>query len=374
MNPALISAERLAKADKILFITHLALGDYLYLQNFFLAFSKAYPHIKIDLWVDEVRRTDDEKKWPFLKQYALYDWVESCSFFRKIYRKTYSPALYDASIKEANRENYPLVVSLATLRPHQYATLARKISPDGFVVGMRKKVKLFTLHHLRAYKQLDAAILPYKKPADYQHHITDEYADWFHQVGNITVTGKDRLPFVSMPSTAKEDAQAMLADWGVDTAHRKLVFINPFAKTHKRCWPLQHVAELVRRMQSLPHWKEAFFIVNAVPQELEQAGAVISSYQLSNTRLFSATENFFQLPAVLAECDLIISVETAVMHLANAVHVPVIALMRQKTPEWVPIDKDNSTVIMASGRREWVKAISVDDVMKVLSDDSASKH
>lgn len=374
MNPALISPERLASADKVLFITHLALGDYLYLQNFFQAFAKTYPHIKIDLWVDEVRRTSDESKWPFLKQYALYDWVESYPFFRKVYRKTYSPALYEASIKEANREHYPIVISLATLRPHQYAELARTISPDGFVLGMRKKVKLFTLHHLRAYRQLDAAFLPYKRPDGFQHHITDEYADWFHQAGNINLTGEERLPFVNMPARSKEDAQAMLAEWGVDTSSRKLVFINPFAKTKKRCWPLEHVAELIRRMQALPTWKDAFFIVNAVPQELEQARRVIDSYQLANTRLFSATENFFQLPAVLAECDLIISVETAVMHLANAVHVPVIALMRQKTPEWVPIDKENSTVIMAAGRREWVKAISVDDVMKVLSDDAASKH
>jgi ADP-heptose:LPS heptosyltransferase len=46
--------------------------------------------------------------------------------------------------------------------------------------------------------------------------------------------------------------------------------------------------------------------------------------------VFLSAENFFQLPAMLSWCDLIISVETAVMHLANAVHVPVIALMRQK--------------------------------------------
>jgi len=69
---------------------------------------------------------------------------------------------------------------------------------------------------------------------------------------------------------------------------------------------------------------------------------------------------------MLARCDLIISVETAVMHLANAVHVPVIALMRQKNPEWVPIDRDNSTVIAAPHRRDWVKAVSVEQVMKAI--------
>jgi ADP-heptose:LPS heptosyltransferase len=54
------------------------------------------------------------------------------------------------------------------------------------------------------------------------------------------------------------------------------------------------------------------------------------------------------------------------MHLANAVHVPVIALMRQKNPEWVPIDSANSTVIKTAQRRDWVKEITVDKVMGVL--------
>jgi heptosyltransferase-3 len=59
-------------------------------------------------------------------------------------------------------------------------------------------------------------------------------------------------------------------------------------------------------------------------------------------------------------------VETAVMHLANAVHVPVIALMRQKNPEWAPIDRNNSTVITANHRRDWVKAVTVEQVLKAI--------
>ena len=58
MTP-LIPAELLQKSDKILFIAHLALGDFTYLQNGFRAFAAAYPHMQIHLWVDEVRRTSD---------------------------------------------------------------------------------------------------------------------------------------------------------------------------------------------------------------------------------------------------------------------------------------------------------------------------
>lgn len=366
MHPTIIPAELLKKSNKILFITHLALGDYLYLQNFFQAFAKAYPHLEIDLWVDEVRRTSDESKWPFLKKYALYDWVASCPFFRKVYQETYSPAGYEASIVAAQQEHYPLVVSLATLRPAQYARLARQISPTGFVVGMRKRVKFFQLHHLCAYRQLDAAFAPFQKPATHQHHITDEYGDWFRQIGGKDITGAERFPFVNMPEEAHSAAKATLTSWNVDKEKQQVVFINPFAKTKKRCWPLEQVAALIQRMQQLPKWQNACFIVNAVPQELAHAKSVIDSFQLHNTHLFSATDNFFQLPAMLQECDLIISVETAVMHLANAVRVPVIALMRTKTPEWAPIDKDNTVVVSAARRHDWVKAISVEEVMKVI--------
>ena len=81
----------------------------------------------------------------------------------------------------------------------------------------------------------------------------------------------------------------------------------------------------------------------------------------------SAEENFFRLPAMLVACDLIVSVETAVMHLANAVHVPVVALMHGKNPEWAPIDAVKSTVLATLHRRDWVKAITVWQVMAVLN-------
>ena len=55
------------------------------------------------------------------------------------------------------------------------------------------------------------------------------------------------------------------------------------------------------------------------------------------------------------------------MHLANAVHVPVIALMRQKNPEWVPYDAAHSTVVTTQARRDWVERISVEQVLKAIA-------
>jgi ADP-heptose:LPS heptosyltransferase len=157
-----------------------------------------------------------------------------------------------------------------------------------------------------------------------------------------------------------------LNEWGFTRCSGKLVFINPYAKTRKRCWPLDRVAQLIKGMSACDKWRDACFIVNAAPQHFDTTKQVLDDYALERTRLFTAQENFFQLPAILSRCDLIISVETSVMHLANAVHVPVIALMRQKTPEWAPIDRVNSTVIETARRKAWVKEITVEQVLGVL--------
>lgn len=366
----LIPASRLARADKILFIAHLAIGDFTYLQNFFQAFSQAHPHVQVHIWIDEVRRTTDEAKWGYLKNYALYDWAEQCPFFAKVYRRTYSPQLLAESIAEARSEHYPLVVSLATLRPPQYARLARQVGPDAWVVGMRRKPRWYAPSDWLAYRGLDASFARFSPFAGY--HITDEYADWFRQLSGLEVNGEQRLPFVDIPAQWQQYAQSQLLEWGVDnptTASGKpaLVFINPFAKTKKRCWPVARVADLIQALQARPEWAQTRFVINATPQEIEQARAQIADRLPPNTYWFSAQQSFFQLPAILQRCGLIISVETAVMHLANAVHVPVVALMRRKNPEWAPIDRARSTVVMAARRSDWVDAIPMEQVLEVLS-------
>jgi heptosyltransferase-3 len=350
-----------------LFIAHLALGDYTYLQNCFEAFARAYPHLKLHLWVDEVRRTSDASQWPHLKKNVLYDWLAACTFIDKVYDKNYSPDLFAASIAEARQEEYPIVVALGTLRPHFYADLARTISPKGFVVGLKKPLGLTGMHHYFAFRKLDASLDPDVADRNSAPHISDVHAEWFRLLANVDIPKAQRIPFVHIPGKFIDGARARLREWGFDGRQGKLVFINPFAKTRKRCWPVERVAELIVEMRAQPEWRDACFIVNAVPQEVNNVKTMLARRQLDRTELFSANENFFQLPAMLSQCDLIVSVETAVMHLANAVGVPVVALMRQKTPEWAPVDKANSTVITAHQRRDWVKAIPVQAVMHALA-------
>jgi ADP-heptose:LPS heptosyltransferase len=174
---------------------------------------------------------------------------------------------------------------------------------------------------------------------------------------------------LSIPPQWMRYARDQFAAWGFDAAGGaapNVVFLNAYSKSIERTWPLERVIELVRAMRRDPAWRDTGVIVNVVPEDLARARALFAAANLERTHLFSAEDNFFQLPAILSLCTLIVSVETAVMHLANAVHVPVIALMRQKNPEWAPIDKHNSTIITVARREDWVDKIGVDEVMAVL--------
>jgi ADP-heptose:LPS heptosyltransferase len=368
MPTPLVPPGLVERSDKILFITHLALGDFAYLQNCFQAFARAHPHLAIHVWVDELRRTSQPAKWAHLRKYALYDWLEACPFVARVYRETYSPELFRQSIRAAREQHYPLVVSLCTLRTPRYARLARKLAPDGFVVGMRSRQSLLAPWRRLAYRKLNAG-LDREECSQPGQHISAAFACWFQRLFGLEIAESARFPFVQIPAEWDQYGGRQLEAWRFDPAGRnggRLVFINPYAKTPKRCWPLVRVVELVGALRQRPDWSNCCCVINAVPEQMTEAAQFLRAYALDRVQLFSAQENFFQLPAILSRCDLVVSVETAVMHLANAVHVPVIALMRQKNPEWVPIDRAHSTVILTANRREWVRAITVSQVLAAL--------
>ncbi len=364
----LIPKEILQKSDKILFITHLALGDFTYLQNYFIELKKVYPHIKIDLWVDEVRRTWKFWKWKNLKTYILFDWLEACSFFNKIYNKTYSPFLFKKAIKQAQKENYPIVVSLTQIRQYDYASYARMISPKGFVAGITSPFKKFQLLRYYKYKKLDKRIVVNIKKDYVQKHISDIYADWFAKFFGLKVVKEDRKPFMIFPKKWGYFGKLKFLKWGINKKERKdqkTVFINSFAKTKKRCWSMEKVLKLINEMRLLDEFYDARFIINFLPNQYENFKRSLKNFSSKQIFLFTADVNFFQLPSILSLCDLVISVETSVIHLAAALKVPVVALMRQKNPEWVPFGT-KYLIVTTKKRNDWVKNICIEDVLQVV--------
>ncbi|MBM3886306.1 glycosyltransferase family 9 protein [Candidatus Dependentiae bacterium] len=373
MQKQLVPANILVRADKILFITHLAIGDFLYWQTYFKEFHSKYPQIKIHIWVDEIRRTRKWWKWKSLQKYSLYDWLKACPFIDKVYDKTYSPAALKKSIIAARLEGYPVIVSLCYFRTHRYARLVRSIAPGAFIAGLSKKTRWFNLLQNIAYRNFDAQCFVESRLLPVDYHITDLYAYWFEQLFGITTAPEHRKPFVNIPRDWRTNAKLSLLKWGVTSAsngiaHRpRIVFINIFAKDKKRCWSIEAAFDVIAQLRMQDYFAHAYFILNTLPGEMNPMQQALRQHGDGKIILFSAREHFFQLPAIIELCDLVISVETAVMHLAAALEVPVIALMRTKKPEWVPWDEKFSHILMAAKRTDWVKNIPTAQVINAVS-------
>ena len=368
MENNLIPTSVLAKADKILVIGNFALGDFTYLQNYFAALAAKYPHLKIHVWVDEVRRTYCFWRWKSLMKYVLYDWLEACPFIEKVYKKTYSPFGFKRCKEQAQEERYPIVVSMATLRTHRFARLARRISPLGFVASIQPPLRWYEVIKVWSFG-LNNAVLSLSETIVPGQHITERYAVWFERLFGVVVPVEKRFPFIAIPNEWIAYAKLLFLKWGIDKQTKpfgRVIFINPFAKNPKRSWPLKHVLELIIGLCRKDEYGDVSFVINAVPEELTRVRSFFKEHSLNNTFLFSAENNFFQLPAVLSQCDLIISVETSIMHFASALHVPVVALMRQKNPEWAPIDTTKSVIVLTKTRSCVVADIPVVDVLAAI--------
>ena len=362
MTP-LISNEILQKSRKVLFITHLAIGDFVYLSMFFEEFARQNPHLEIHIWVDEIRRTRCFWRWKLLRNYSLYQWLEQCWFFKKVYSKTYRPKMYKESIAVARQENYDLVVSLATLRPDQYAVLARAIGgKKSFVVGIARKCSWYCFLKRFRFKKLSASIAA-KAPGSI--HVTDTYAYWFQELFGLVLSAEQRFPKIQIPNVWLLFAKLRLLMWQFDkksNSFNRVFFINAYAKVNKRTWSLASVAQLITMLKKQDMWNDFHFIVNVPPEYYVKAVSYFKKYATPSVIVFSAKENFFQLPAMIKICDVIISVETAVMHLAAAFDRPMVVLMRQKNPEWAPLTKAPCRIVTTQKRKQWICDVPVQQV------------
>jgi len=340
---SLVPEVLLSRANKMLFLTHIAIGDFTYLQPFFKAFSEKYPHIKIDLWIERAQRVRWFRFRRLFSNLVLLDWLNHCDIFNKIYARTGWRG-FGKLLRQARQENYPIVISLCSIKQRLYARYAKKISPYGFVKGV-----------------------PTTLCVQNQAHIFQIYASWFRQLFDLSIDIRE--PVIVIPREWMSYAKLKFMKWGIETKNRRferVLFINSFARNIARCWPIDNVVKLITSLQQKEGFEDAYFIINVEPQSYEKVQSFLSKYCLQRVLLFTVHKNFFQLPAIISLCDFVISVETSIVHLASVLKVPTVALMRKKNPEWRPLYSEQSRIVFSKSRSDWIKNISCDVVVNAV--------
>ncbi|MCK4264853.1 glycosyltransferase family 9 protein [Candidatus Babeliales bacterium] len=356
--PPHLSREKLKNLDKILFITHLGLGDFTYYNQFFKKLASEYPNLKIDILVDDVRRTRLFWRWKNIKRNTISEWVEECFHFNKIYSKTYRWKFFKETLQKIKNEKYSVVVSLCIVRTHKYANWSRFVSPDGYIIGIKSRK-----HNLKKY--FDAELSnSFEQPIS-DWHVSDLYAQWFELIFGLKLEDKNKNLQIDIPAKWLGYGAKVFQEFGIEKENQKYtaIFVNCFAKNRKRCWPLIKVKRLILELINNKSFCNTCFLVNTPPGTEREVKKVLDI--IPNVFFIQAKDNFFQLPSVIKKCNLVISVETSIMHFAAVFNVPVITLMRKKNPEWVPFNQNMN--IFVSKREAWVKDITVQKVLNQVN-------
>jgi ADP-heptose:LPS heptosyltransferase len=125
------------------------------------------------------------------------------------------------------------------------------------------------------------------------------------------------------------DRRAALARWDRVSPGRPRILVNPYSASADRQWPVERFGPVLARLRArLPH---ASIIIPTMPGGDPEAddlahpvGAVAMPLSLA------------EVTAVTATADLVISPDTAITVIASAFDVPILALMRKNTHQWVP--------------------------------------
>ena len=93
------------------------------------------------------------------------------------------------------------------------------------------------------------------------------------------------------------------------------------------------------------------YIFNCPPDKLNEVTTqVAEDSELNHLAIttFTAKQNFFQLPALIAQSDIVISAETATAHLAVCMDKPQVTIMSNDLTLWQP--QGDSIILTGSGQ------------------------
>ncbi|WP_018691046.1 glycosyltransferase family 9 protein [Algicola sagamiensis] len=351
-------------------MTHLALGDFYYQKTFLKALKKKYPQIQLDIWLEDFKRK--KKSFQSGRNTALTDWITFEGFASKIYPISRSQEEFDGLITDALAENYDAVFFVANLRTERFAKYARMIGKQAVVVGTKHEVMNKPLRKLYHFSKLDGHYLfeDCLLPGGQYPHVIELYNYHFQRLVGLSLTEEEKQPTLSYPEPLKEKVHTDLQQWKstqqlpVDT---KVILINHLSSSKKRDWPLESVFSVIQKIhQANEHW---CFVINVPPDQLDAVKMQIdqaTDIPKGKVLVFTAKTDFFELPAMIDQADVVLTVETAIMHFAQGLGKPMVALVRGVTKHWAPIETDKIKILITEKGRDWVNKIPESAVLEAL--------
>lgn len=329
MNPAI--ANRLSSASKILYMSHMAIGDYLYQRTYLHMLSEQYPNAEIDLWIDDFRTKG--KDWQKGRSDFLSNWMKDETFITRLYPQAASIGHRKEMLEEAKNRGYDAVLFIANLRSERFASAAKEIAgKSGYCAGVVNQKSLDWLQPWK-FAGLDACYRNNKR--DGQKPILAKYGDNFAQLAGLH--NAPAIASLTVEADAKTLAGDVLQRWHNKFGTQRMMLVNTISTTAKRDYPWDKMEAVIQRLHG--QYPDYLFVLNVPPHLIEdftgKAEAIVSHHQIPAVA-FTAKAGVQSLAAMINQADCVLTVETAIMHFAEALSVSQCVLMRNASAHWCP--------------------------------------
>ena len=276
--------------------------------------------MQIDVWIDDCR--SNQKSWHSGRNSTLQQWLTKESHLNTIYPIADSEKHRNSLILQAQKEQYDVIVFVATTRAPAYLKVAQAINPDAQIAGTKPKDFLSRFLYREQLKSLDVAIDT--QTLNKCQHISDFYNQIFSRLFAVSLDEQTRSREIILTNAQNDNCRRQIALWRKQygLSQGNTVFINHISTSEKRDWQNSQLLELTQQL--IKQAPNTMFIINTPPHKLDDMVAWCEQHK--------------DIPAIaFSACDLVISVETAIMHLASSLSLPQIALIRKSASSWRPL-------------------------------------
>lgn len=279
------------QVNKLLFIRPGGLGDALLLLPVIELFAKQYPDAEIDI-LAEAR---NKSAYTFLKTpHRIELYTDAGAFFR------------------LRKNHYDVIID--TEQWYRLSTVYARLLKPGRLIGFATNERARLLTDKVSYS-LD----------DY------ELESFFHLLEplGLVVSQADKRLGIALEQKMVEQAKLLLCNDDVD----QWVAVFPGASLPEKRWPTENYCEVVKELQG-----KGFGVV-IVGGETEREVANIIEAETGCTNLVGKT-SLAETGGVLVNTDLLITGDSALLHLAASLEVPTVSLFGPSSPEkWSPQGK-----------------------------------
>lgn len=178
-------------------------------------------------------------------------------------------------------------------------------------------------------------------------HAVEENLRWFTRLTGQPRASVADVMICRIGPEAAADAAAFLAEHQADQAAPLIglhASCNSLKNQQHRCWPAARFGELIQRLGD--DWPGARFLLFEGPQDAAINRAILAQVGAAARQVTVVRQMPLRVvSALIRRCQLFVSNDSGLMHMAAACKVPCVALFGPTNPAWVRPWKTSHVVI-----------------------------